>query len=141
MGSQYVFVNESVKLDDSTGSITAIGGHLNAATINIDSRTVEAIHLETTSVITSPSVYGWSIDLSGYLDGTVADILIPFSLSTSVSKTFDGRLAHASGKMYLQGETFMDGQLQLSGEVGEFQMFSCSLKGNGNLTRTSIAAS
>lgn len=127
-------------LDNAAGTLTEYSADTNQASLRRMAEIIDEtpLNVDDRSVLTgtrsfSAPVNGW------YNDTTVSNIgqVLHAAIGTSVTKTFQLRF----GSDYYYGECFPN-DVEFSGGAGRTLVtWSCSLEGDGAVTRSSVAAS
>ena len=124
------------KIDNAAGSLTAITGFLNQASIASVMSLLEDTAIGDDEREFIPDVASATIPINGFVNTTTDGIFGPLvGNRTSVTKTVE----YYNGESYYTGEV-LPTDVQFSGGVGNLITFSANFTFDGAVTRTSVAA-
>lgn len=125
-----------LKIDNASGTITDISAYVNSQSLQSSIAMLEETGMGVTTKQVVSGMADIKIPLNGWLNSTTEGIFGPVISGTSVAKTVN--FQQKTGR-HFTGE-FLPSSVQISGNPGELQAWSCELTLDGALTRTSVAA-
>jgi hypothetical protein len=127
----------TISIDDSTGSLTAITGSVNNASLNAAITLLEDSGLGDATRSFISGIAGGTIPLNGWSNSTTDGIFGPLvETGTSVTKT----VSFYNGDSYYTGECLPSG-IGMSGSVDSLMTWNADLTFTGAINRTSVAPS
>ena len=121
-----------VKLDNSAGSITDITAYTNTITLPSDLDMQEDTPINAEERTYQPGLAGGVFEWSGWSNSTTDAMFAPLVINrTTITKTIK---VH-NGNKWFQGEAYPS-SVELSGQPGQLQAWSCSLTVSGAITNT-----
>ena len=132
-----VYKEMTFSIDSATAVITAITCYVNQADIASTLEMLEDSALCDEEQSFLPGIAGASVSLNGFVNSTTDAIFGPLvGNRTSLTKTVDyyNGIKHYTGEVYTENVAF-------SGSVNSLVTFSATLRFDGAVTQTSVAAS
>ena len=124
----------AIKLDNASGSPTAITSYVNQASPESTADLLEDTALGDTTRSYIEGLAGATVPLNGFVNATTEAMFGPLlGTRTSVTKSF----SFYNGLKYYTGEVWPN-EVAISGDVNTIQTFSCTLTFDGAVTRTSV---
>lgn len=128
------FKTATIKLDSSTGTLTAITGSVNSASLSAALNLLEDSSAGDDDRTYVPGLHGKTISLNGWINTTTEGIIGPLLVDrTSITKTVE----YYNGVKYYNGEVW-PGNVQISGSPDTLQTWSMDLTFDGGANRTSV---
>ena len=126
------------RLDNASGSITAYTDDINSVELQVSAEILEDTGLNSDDVSIVSGIKNFQVSINGYTNsGTAATNIIEVlraSVGTSTTKTFEYKV----GSYYYTGEVLPE-NLNLPNDGKALTVWSCTLRGDGALTKTSVA--
>ena len=130
------YKNLTFKLDNASGSLTAITSSLNQASLQGTQDVLDDSSLSDDERSHQPGLAGSSLSLNGFVNSTTDPIFGPLvGQRTSITKTFE----YYNGVSYYTGEAYPT-DVAYSGAVNDLITFSATLTLDGSVTKTSVAS-
>lgn len=127
----------SVKVDNASGSLTAITTYINQASIQSTLSLMEDTALGDDERSFLPDLGGATVTINGFINSTTDGIFGPLvGQRTTVTKT----VQYGNGVKFYYGEAYPN-NVQTSGAVGSLLTFSADFTFDGGVTRTSVTQS
>ena len=136
MANKY-YNDATFSIDDASASITEITCYINQADLNSTLEMLEDSSMCDDNQSFIPGISGASVALNGFVNSTTDGIFGPLvGARTSLTKTVDyyNGLQHYTGEVYPENVAY-------SGSTNTLLTFSATLRFDGAVTRTSVAAS
>lgn len=128
------YADLAVKIDDSTGALTAITCSINTVDIEGTQTTLDDTTICDTNMSVLPGISGGTLSVNGFVNSTTEGIFGPLvGQRTSTSKTCQ----FYNGIKYYRGE-FYPTSVKFSGSMQALQVFSANLTLDGAALRTSV---
>ena len=130
------YKNLTFKIDNASGSLTAITSSLNQASLQGTQDALDDSALSDTVRSHQAGLAGSSLSLNGFVNSTTDPIFGPLvGQRTSITKTFE----YYNGVSYYTGEAFPS-DVSYSGATNDLITFSATLTLDGAVTKTSVAS-
>lgn len=129
------FKDTVVKIDSQAATIVDITSSCNSESAAGAMELMEDSAFGDSDRTYLPGLHGKTIDLNGFINSTTSALWGPLvSDRTSITKT----IGISDGVKYITGEVYPT-NVQISGSVGQLQVWSASLTFDGGATYTSVA--
>lgn len=136
--ANWISSNGGFRIDNAAGSITDIKQYLNSVRDAGGANRLDDTGLgDARERSLNGLARATQVQINGSLNSTTYPIFAPLVNGTSVTKTVE--IKYHTGK-YRIGEVYVT-NVELSQNVGQKSMFSCTLDAENGLTTTSVAAS
>lgn len=127
----------SFKLDNATGSLTAIGTYVNSQSFDAAITILDVTGMGDSAPEALNGLSNRSVPLSGIINSTTSGIFKPLVDGTTVRKTFEFGINSSN---YLNGSCIPE-SVNFSGSPDSLETFSCTLRVVGSVNQTTIALS
>lgn len=129
-----IFKDATIKIDNASGTLTAITAYVTSSTFAGLQQAIEAIAMGSTNRATYPGTGGSTFSLAWFTNTTTDGIFGPLMGNrTSVAKTFE----YYNGVKYYRAEGYPTG-VQQTGSPNTMLTGSCDFQVDGAVTRTSV---